>query len=154
MSPTKPLKRVPELQALSHDHHHGLQLCWKIRTGLAKQIEPQRIKTYTDWFFQTHLQPHFELEEKYIFTILADDNELRKQALTEHERLKDLFEATSDLENNLQLIEKELDAHIRFEERLIFAEIQQTATAAQLAKINEIHSKEAFVEKEEDPFWL
>ena len=74
MISSKPLKRVLELQPLSHDHHHGLQLCWKIRTGFSKKIAPDRIKKHTDWFFKTHLKPHFELEEKYVFPILGADN--------------------------------------------------------------------------------
>ena len=78
MISNKPLKRAPELQPLSHDHHHGLQLCWKIRTGFSKQIEPDRIKKYSDWFYKTHLKPHFELEEKYVFPILGAENDLVK----------------------------------------------------------------------------
>lgn len=153
MISNKPLKRAPELQPLSHDHHHGLQLCWKIRTGFSKQIAPERIKIYADWFFKKHLKPHFELEEKYIFPILDADNELIKRALAEHRRLKRLFKQTSDLEKSLTLIEEELEAHIRFEERILFGEIQKMATTAQLTEINEIHSEEAFVEKEDDVFW-
>lgn len=91
MISNKPLKRAPELQSLSHDHHHGLQLCWKIRTGLIKLVEPKRIKKYADWFFKTHLQPHFELEEKYIFAILDAENELIKQAVNEHLLLERLL---------------------------------------------------------------
>jgi hemerythrin-like domain-containing protein len=153
MISTKPLKRAPELQPLSHDHHHGLQLCWKIRTGFSKQIEPTRIKRYADWFFENHLKPHFELEEKYIFTILNKEDELIKRGLTEHRRLKRLFNETSNLEKALGLIEEELEAHIRFEERVLFAEIQKTATVTQLNQINEIHSEEVFVEMEDDLFW-
>lgn len=154
MSDTKPLKRAPELQPLSHNHHHGLLLCWKIRTGIKKEVSLERIKEYTDWFFEKHLKPHFELEEKYIFTILGDDNPLIEQALSEHSRLKDLFNATTDLKENLSLIDIELEAHIRYEERVLFAEIQKVATADQLAKIKEIHTEEAFVEKDDNSFWL
>jgi hypothetical protein len=153
MISNKPLKRAPELQPLSHDHHHGLQLCWKIRTGFAKNIEPTRIKKYADWFFENHLRPHFELEEKYIFTILDKEDELIKRGLTEHSRLKRLFEEPSDLEKTLCHIEEELQAHIRFEERILFAEIQKKATAVQLTKINQIHTQEVFVENETDLFW-
>ena len=99
MISNKPLKRVLELQPLSHDHHHGLQLCWKIRTGFSKQVEVERIKNYADWFFTNHLVPHFELEEKYIFTILDQKNEFVKQALTDHRRLKRLFSETTNLSN-------------------------------------------------------
>ena len=154
MISNRPLKRVLELQPLSHDHHHGLQLCWKIRTGFSKQIEVERIKKYADWFFTNHLVPHFELEEEYIFTILDPKNELVKQALTDHRRLKRLFSQTTDLEKSLGRIEEELEKHIRFEERVLFPEVQTEATAEQLAEIAKIHNHEVFVENNEDPFWI
>ena len=154
MISNRPLKRVLELQPLSHDHHHGLQLCWKIRTGFSKQVEVERIKNYADWFFTNHLVPHFELEEKYIFTILDQKNEFVKQALTDHRRLKRLFSETTNLEKSLGLIEEELEKHIRFEERILFPEVQKEATPEQLAEIAEIHNHELFVENNEDTFWL
>ena len=154
MISNKPLKRVLELQPLSHDHHHGLQLCWKIRTGFSKQVEVERIKNYADWFFTNHLVPHFELEEKYIFTILDQKNEFVKQALTDHRRLKRLFSETTNLEKSLGLIEEELEKHIRFEERILFPEVQKEATPEQLAEIAKIHNHELFVENNEDTFWL
>ncbi len=154
MISNRPLKRALELQPLSHDHHHGLQLCWKIRTGFSKQIEVQRIKNYADWFFTTHLEPHFELEEKYIFTVLDPKNELVKQALTDHRRLKRLFSQTTDLEKSLGRIEEELEKHIRFEERVLFPEVQNEATPEQLSEINKIHTHETFVEKNDDAFWM
>ena len=149
----KPLKRVKELQELSREHHHGLLLCWKIRTGFSKNIAPERIKRYADWFYTQHLLPHFELEEKYVFSILEKDHELVKKALAEHRRLRRLFKQKKDMDKNLGLIEEELEAHIRFEERVLFPEIQKVATALQLAKIAEIHQEEKFVENEQDVFW-
>ena len=74
-----PIKRHESLKSLSHDHHHGLLLCWKIRTGFKKQIEINRIKFYTDWFFRNHLSPHFDLEEKYVFPVLGQEHELVKK---------------------------------------------------------------------------
>ena len=153
MKSTTPIKRASELKPFSHDHHHGLLLCWKIKTGMAKNVELKRIKEYVDWFYQNHLQEHFELEEKYIFSILETGNEHIQQALKEHKRLNHLFEASSDLETNLKCIEKELEAHIRFEERILFAEIQKSATKEQLETIEEVHSKEAFLENEDANFW-
>jgi hemerythrin-like domain-containing protein len=154
MTENKPLKRVPELQPLSHDHHHGLQLCWKIRTGFSKKVPLERIKRYADWFYENHLKPHFELEEKYIFPVLDSKNELVQQALSEHKNLRYLFEQKTVLEIYLLQIEKELQNHIRFEERILFAEIQQIATAEQLSKINSIHTRVTFTENENDPFWI
>ena len=47
----KPLKRHKALQPLSRDHHHGLLLSWKIRSGFKKNIDVERIKVYADWFY-------------------------------------------------------------------------------------------------------
>lgn len=150
---TKPLKRVKELQPLSREHHHGLLLCWKIRTGFSRNIAPERIKRYSDWFYITHLLPHFELEEEYVFSILKNDNELVKKALSEHRRLRRLFNQGINIEKNLGLIEEELEAHIRFEERVLFPEVQKVASREQLIKIAEIHHEDEFVENEKDVFW-
>jgi len=153
MIATQPLKRVKELQQLSKEHHQGLLLCWKIRSGFSRKVAPERIKRYTDWFYMKHLLPHFELEEEYVFTVLKRDHELVRKALTDHRRLRRLFNQGINVELNLGLIEEELEAHIRFEERVLFPEIQKVASSEQLAKINEIHTEEEFTENEKDIFW-
>jgi iron-sulfur cluster repair protein YtfE (RIC family) len=153
MIATQPLKRVRELQSLSREHHQGLLLCWKIRSGFTKKIDPARIKRYTDWFYMKHLLPHFELEEEYIFPVLKTDHELVRKALADHRRLRRLFNQRINVEMNLGLIEEELEAHIRFEERILFPEVQEKASPEQLAKINEIHSEAEFTENEKDIFW-
>lgn len=148
-----PIKRIAVLKPLSRDHHHGLLLCWKIRTGLNKDIQPQRIKVYAEWFWRNHLKPHFDIEENYVFSILGNENKLIKQALTEHHRIKYLFEFSDEIIKNLNLIEEELDAHIRFEERLLFNEIQEIATMEQLQQIERHHSDTKFIDNLSDPFW-
>tara|TARA_R110002072_G_scaffold249501_3_gene408411 strand:- start:131 stop:592 length:462 start_codon:yes stop_codon:yes gene_type:complete len=150
----KPQKRHKALQNLSREHHHGLLLSWKIRAGFSKNIEPKRIKVYADWFFETHLIPHFEMEEAHIFTILNEDSDLIKKALADHRRLKRLFTESDDEAKALSKIEEELDKHIRFEERVLFPEIQKVATEAQLALIEAIHQDDDFIDKLDDEFWL
>lgn len=149
----KPIKRHKALQPLSRDHHHGLLLSWKIRTGLSKNIDTERIWLYANWFFQTHLIPHFNIEETHIFTLLDDKNDLNKKALTDHRRLKRLFSETEKDANTLSKIEEELEQHIRFEERVLFPEIQKMATERQLALIEEIHQQDDFIDKLDDEFW-
>jgi len=148
----KPLKRHKALQPLSREHHHGLLLSWKIRAGFSKKIELDRIKIYADWFFKTHLKPHFEMEEQYVFSILEPNNELVKKALADHKLLKRLF-ADENTEMALSKIEEVLDAHIRFEERVLFPEIQKVATEMQLLDIEKIHQETDFVDKLDDEFW-
>jgi hypothetical protein len=149
----KPQKRHKALQPLSREHHHGLLLSWKIRNGFNKNIDPKRIKTYANWFFETHLIPHFEMEENHIFSILDSDNELIKRALAEHRRLKRLFSETEVEAKTLSKIEEELEQHIRFEERVLFPEIQKFATEEQLLHIEKIHHQEPFVDNLDDEFW-
>ncbi len=148
-----PIKRHKALQGVSREHHHGLLLCWKIRTGLSKKVAPERIKTYVDWFFKTHLIPHFELEENYIFPILGMGNPKIKKALREHRRLLRLFTSNIDLIRSLVQIEEELEQHIRYEERQLFNEIQKVASEVQLDLIREHHNHEKFKDNTDDPFW-
>ena len=149
----KPQKRHIALQPLSREHHHGLLLSWKIRSGFSKSIDPKRIRVYADWFFKNHLIPHFEMEEAHVFSILEDDNELIKRALADHRRLNRLFKEREDDTKTLSRIEEELDQHIRFEERILFPEIQKVATEAQMLKIKKIHQPESFIDKLDDEFW-
>ncbi|MDT0645114.1 hemerythrin domain-containing protein [Zunongwangia sp. F260] len=150
----KPLKRHKALIPLSRQHHYGLLLSWKLREGFKKNIDLERIKNYTDWFWQHHLIPHFDAEEQHIFPILGEENDLVKKAITEHRRLKDLFNEEVEIKSALQAIEEELQSHIRFEERVLFQEIQEIATPAQLAKIEEIHQESETAEEWEDEFWV
>ena len=52
------------------DHRHGLLLCWKLRTGLQKNVDPARMMAYCQRFHTQHLVPHFGLGE------VATDKEL------------------------------------------------------------------------------
>lgn len=155
MEKSKPIKRDKLIQPLSREHHHSLLLCWKIRKGFAKGVAPERMKVYTDWFFENHILPHFEIEEKYMFPVLGNEHELVKKALSEHRRLKRLFQNEEEIEKSLSLIEEELDMHIRFEERELFNIIQQEATPEELAMIAEKHGpEEKFQENTADEFWV
>ena len=151
-----PIKRDEFLKPLSRDHHHGLLLCWKIRTGFKKQVEISRIKSYSDWFYKNHLLPHFEVEEKYVFPILGNDHELVKKALSEHRKLRRLFEDGDDVPKNLGKIEENLEAHIRFEERILFNEIQNIASPKELEEMEAKHSGTSAtcsVDEWGDEFW-
>jgi hypothetical protein len=147
------MKRHKAIQPFSRDHHHGLLLCWKIRTGFSKDVSVGRIKRYADWFFEQHALPHFELEEKHIFPILGHDHDLVKRALAEHRRLRRLFHDTDEIDKSMSHIEEELDKHIRFEERILFNELQKIASEEQLETILKIHNDEKFNDNTHDPFW-
>lgn len=150
----KPIKRHKALQPLSREHHHGLLLSWKIREGLKQKVAPERIKKYTDWFWENHLQQHFEFEEEHIFPILSINDKMVKRAKKEHRRLKRLFTSKDRIMINLSLIEEELVRHIRFEERVLFNEIQKVANKDQLAMVAASHQVVETGEGWADEFWV
>ena len=146
----KPLKRAKELRPLSIDHHHGLLLCWKIRTGLTKNIATDRIWKYVEWFFREHLEPHFELEEKYVFPLL-DNPSMIDRALGDHAEIRRAIEVRRQ-GVTLEQFADMLQAHIRFEERILFVELQKTVNEQQFNIIEKMHHLR-FKENNADPFW-
>ncbi len=152
----KPLKRHPGLVELSRDHHHGLLLSWKIRQGLKKSIEPERIKRYADHFFENHLASHFQEEESFVFGLLGNEHPLITAALEQHENLRRLFSKNTDLPATLPAIADALEAHIRFEERELFQEMQRTVSEEKLnaltGKLQTLDAK-ANPDHWQDRFW-
>lgn len=153
MENKKPLKRHEALKPLSRQHHSGLLFSWKLRKGFTENISTERLKAYANWFFIHEIKPHFKLEEDYIFPILDTKNPLIVRALKEHRRLERLFYEHENIQNSLSLLEEELEAHIRFEERILFNEIQKIATKEELEKINKIHPDTDSEKIYEDSFW-
>ena len=150
---TKPLKRHIALQPLSRDHHHGLLLCWKIRKGLQHGVSPERVKAYADWFWEHHLHAHFIEEEKQIFPLLTTSNALVQQALNEHERLRQLFGHPTADASILNHTADDLEQHIRFEERVLFQEIQRVVSEVILSEININEDDSSSCPIWEDEFW-
>jgi iron-sulfur cluster repair protein YtfE (RIC family) len=153
-----PIKRHGSLKPVSRDHHLGLLLCWKIRQGIQLNVDPQRMLAYCRAFYQQKLLPHFALEEEAIFPILGNDHELVVRALAEHRRITRLFTGSDDLLTRLSQIEEELEAHIRFEERVLFNEIETVATPVDLDRIERLHGslqpERAEIAEQEDMFWV
>lgn len=152
-SPVKPIIRAEYLKKLSREHHHGLLLAWKIKTGFSKNVPIDRIKKYTDWFYATHLKPHFQAEEMQVFPILGNDNILIQKAIQEHQQLSNFFNETNNVELALKQITIELVNHIRFEERVLFNQIQAIASPEQIGMIEALHTNEPFIDNTTDPFW-
>lgn len=154
MTKREPIKRHEALKGLSRDHHQGLLLSFKIRQGLKLNVSVDRIKKYCDWFWLKHLVPHFQEEEKLVFPVLGYSNELVKRALTEHKELENLFLSKNNTEEHLIKIGSELESHIRFEERILFNKIQETASKEELIIISSHHEAGIASDIWEDEFWV
>lgn len=133
-----PIKRHHSLVAFSKDHHFGLLLIWKIRSGLSKGVEPERISNYVLYFFEEDLHQHFKEEEANLFPKLPADNQLRQRAEREHAAIYEMIGRLRNERSNKGLLlgfSEALKEHIRFEERELFAFMQQTLSATELEQI-------------------
>lgn len=149
----KSSKKHITLTPLIDEHNEVVLLCERIREGLKNNINPERIKSYIDWFKEAYLDPHFEIESKYIFSILGRNNVRVKRALANHRRLNRLFAETTDLNKVLHQIEEELSTYIGFEERVLYNEIRSVATQDQWDEIERNHKQLNFSDDWKDRFW-
>ncbi|MBR9915581.1 MAG: hemerythrin domain-containing protein [Algicola sp.] len=149
----KPLKRHEALRPFSREHHFSLLLCWKIRQGITKNIDPSRIMTHVRWHYNKHIRQHFDAEERHIFPLIDPQDELVQRALVDHQSLRRLFESEETSYHQLSKIEKTLNEHIRFEERVLFKRIEAQINPKILSGISGIHNNERIDDNEEDPFW-
>ena len=153
-----PLKRHQAIVSFSKDHHFGLLLVWKIRHGLNSAVDPRRISNYVIYFFKEDLAKHFREEEQFLFSKLADNDVLRKQAEAEHLVIYDLIAAIEENKYDALLLKQladKLEKHIRFEERQLFIHLQNTISSAELESLENRFSNnsKAIEEKWEDVFW-
>lgn len=153
----KPIKRSKELAPLSRDHHEGLLLVWKIKTGLKNGTPINVIAQYVHWFWTHHLQIHFKEEEQILAPCLPKENELMQQMIEEHEEIEALIHINENIadETVLTQIAQKLNDHIRFEERQLFPWAEKIISADELTKIGYHLAKENNkCPKWEDEFWI
>lgn len=154
-----PIKRHPSIIELSRDHHFGLLFCWKIKEGLQKNISVERINKYISFFWDNHLSSHFLEEEALLFNKVEDS--LCDKAMEEHKMIKDQISSLLTNKNNGQhdyiALADLINAHIRFEERVLFPHLEVLLSDEQLNEIGEYltatHSN-PFVDDFEDEFWV
>jgi len=135
-----PIKRSPALVQFSKDHHFALLLIWKIRQGMRLAIQPERINNYIIFFFENYLEDHFREEEELLFVHLDKNNEQGKIAVEDHKVLRQIVEeikSNPKSESMATGFADKLEKHIRFEERELFNELQNTLNESDLNMIAE-----------------
>lgn len=155
----KPIKRSEHIAALSRDHHAGLLFCWKIKEGIKRGVNLQRINGYAKYFWEEHLEEHFREEEDLLFNKL--DDELTSRAKRDHQVLAGWFKRligneVEHFQDYFSFTEL-LTNHIRFEERVLFPFLEQHLPAAVLedigAALTDAHTV-AFDDHYADEFWV
>lgn len=158
---TKPIKRSSQLLPVSREHHFGLLFCWKIRQGITKSVDVERMLKYVQFFFKGHLEYHFEEEERLLFIDKSDM--LVQSAISQHAELRSqcenllLCDTRSVSREQLIRLADDLDEHIRFEERILFPHLEQVLSPGHLNWVDNClhdHGRNAFIDNYPDVFWL
>lgn len=98
-------------------------------------MKPSRIRLYVELFYYEHLTQHFWEEETHLFPLLGADDANVKRAIREHRRLERLILGEQDDLKAISLVEEELEAHVRFEERTLFIILQEKVSEQKLLEV-------------------
>lgn len=153
----QPIKRSESLMPLSREHHLGLLFCWKIRQGIKFEVPKDRIARYVLFFFDKFLKDHFTEEEQQVFIYATD--ELAAKAVAEHSNIKSLVQKigsdkAAKAYSDLLALADMVDDHIRFEERVLFPDIEKRVSEQELAMIGSHLSAEVLTDDYPDAFWI
>lgn len=128
------MKRHAALQDLSRDHHTALKLALDARRA-AESGDEKQIAAMLDRcraVFASELEPHFQTEERDVLPPLAAAGEtaLVERTLAEHAEFRRLI---ADLHHQgspgLARFAELMNAHVRFEERELFAAMEKVLAA-------------------------
>lgn len=134
------MKRRPELHPLSHDHHHGLIVARRLRLASADSgTLPEAVPVFLE-AWNAEIEPHFQREEALLLPEVErarPGHPLAARTLLEHRELRALV---SRLHHSAEAslageIARRLDEHIRFEERVLFPEVETLLPEERLVEI-------------------
>jgi hemerythrin-like domain-containing protein len=133
------VKRHPHLVPLSDDHHNALVLARRSRrAGERPETSDDLTQIWDDVRrrFTRELDPHFRVEEKWLLPQLASAGEtaLVERTLADHARLRELVAAPPTSER-MVAFGNCLHAHVRFEERELFARAEAVLSPSALETV-------------------
>jgi iron-sulfur cluster repair protein YtfE (RIC family) len=124
------VKRHPALAELSRDHHHALVVARALKRAEGETAEDARVRFLEYW--RKDGAEHFREEEEILlptYAAYADpDHPVISRVLIDHVRIRrlasELSEASPPAEF-MQQLGRELEQHVRREERELFSLIEQ-----------------------------
>lgn len=153
-----PIKRHVSLQPLARDHHEGLMAVLLLEKGYKKKVALHHLQDFCIHFYETALTSHFEVEEKAAKSLL-NHPELKagiEKMLHDHAQIK-LIAQEIQIQPSYELIEKfatALKEHIRFEDRVLFVQLERWASETSLSSFIHPESQRNFCEVYPVKFWL
>ena len=128
------MKRSPELRDLSEEHHYGLVASRQLRLAAAGSDELEQPTAAFLRTWREEIEPHFRTEEAVLLPGLAEatgvQTSLIDRTLAEHAALRvAVLELAAAPAGDRQFLATRaaelLHDHIRFEERVLFPEIER-----------------------------
>lgn len=132
------MKRHEQLQPLSRQHHNGLLAALLLSKGVKKNASTFVMRDFIIYTWQTDLEKHFSDEENFLLPAIkhtAIYDTLGQQMLQEHAVIRSLvqsFRQNDVSHNDIQKFANLLEAHIRFEERMLFPETEEQLTEEEM----------------------
>jgi len=122
------MKRIAELRDLSDDHHLGLVIARRCKEAGREDSTrpPEALWAELLDAFASHLEPHFQIEERHLLPALEAIGEasLASRIRDDHAALRALRESTPIDRALLRRFGELLESHIRYEERQVFEATQ------------------------------
>ncbi len=133
-------RRHQTLVPLSREHHDGLLLAWRLRTGDLATREPALKARHAVAFFESRLRAHFAAEEDVLFPAVRAGLGAQARLLDELVAQHHAIEAYAEKLRDGALCEVVpfcdlLERHIRTEERELFPLIEQHVSPATLVAV-------------------
>lgn len=142
------MKRHSSLAILSREHHDALILAQLLKRaapvyrGLPTDLDGKA--DHAIRFYQNKLIKHFEEEEQVIIKKIKEVNtdldKIAGEIIEEHKEFRSAFESikgTRELETKLDTLGRNLEQHIRKEERIFFPMIQELCSEGLLSEIEQ-----------------
>jgi hemerythrin superfamily protein len=131
-----PIKRHKDLFRISHEHHHSLVFCSRLKHSEA--ADAHTLQRFVLEFWNLHLREHCHNEEECILPYIAD-TPMANRMLDDHLKHTNLIHAiqidTLKAHKYAALLYKSLREHISFEEHELLPYVEKVCTPTQLASI-------------------
>lgn len=133
------MRRSEALTPLSRDHHQALETALRLRRATGETLDAALARLSSFW--DGVGRRHFEIEEELLLPALSDERWLAmaERVRAEHEDIRGRA-AALEREPGVDAARElgaRLNAHVRFEERELFAIVEATLSPAELARLGE-----------------
>lgn len=142
-----PLTRHEALAPFSRDHYAGLvQAQHLLKASQADAVERRQATAEFIDAWDREVAPHLQDEERWLLPVLSESQ--RHRLVSEHRELRDLAQLVREQRRQtmpsstaLEAMGSRLRDHIRWEERVLFQQLQQSLDDDELAELQRYSSK-------------